>query len=731
VCAVVVSHDLCVEDNNMLRNTSLVLLMGTCTFACADDAVELSATTIDGQRAAPSGVQLDEPIRTGSRLGLTARETPASVSVSDRRIIEERSANDSQDVINAMTGVNASANPGYGGFVSYRGFTQNQVTQLYNGINLGYSSATRPVDAWVLDRVELLGGPSSFLHGAGSVGGSINYITKLASRDQQIIDGRIRYGSFDDSQVAFGINQALASNPADARHFMRLDFSRGHSNGYIDRNERHTDSLAFSLLSDLTPNLTHTLAVEYQQDSEDSPYWGSPILPGRSTMKIDKSRRFENYNVADGRYEQRVRWLRSILDYQVSDTTSVQNTLYHYNAQRDYRNVERYSYTNDGNVLRAGPYLQRHDQNVLGDRIELRHDHTVFGLASQWSLGLDYSRMRQTLYPTSGNWSDVVDPEHFDPGSFNDIPVVNAGLTKQRRHELINRAVSAENRLQLTERLALLTALRYDYLDMEVTNYGAVTPTSPAYFQRRWQPLSGRIGLTYELTPSASVYAQYSTAADLPAGSLAAATYSNVGLFDLSKGEQWEVGSKFDFLDGRGAATVALYQIVRKDFAVRDSANPNLTVQAGQQTSRGIELSGRLQVTQRLLAEANYAYVDAKYDAFNEAVNGVSVSRKGNAPVNVPANVANLWLTYSFTPAWSAGVDARYVGSVYADNANTLKAPAYTLLGTFARYRLDEHTTLTGRVRNLTDQLYAKQAYGLQYYAGAPRTFELAVDMRF
>ncbi|WP_449432217.1 TonB-dependent receptor [Pseudomonas putida] len=716
----------------MIRNTSLVLLMGTSTFAWAGNApVELNATTIDGEREAPSGVQLDEPIRTGSRLGLTARETPASVSVSDRRIIEEGGAKDSQDVINAMTGVNASANPGFGGFVSYRGFTQNQVTQLYNGINLGYSSATRPVDAWVLDRVELLGGPSSFLHGAGAVGGSINYISKLASRDQQIIDGRVRYGSFDDSQVAFGINQALASNPADARHFVRLDYSHDDGNGYIDRNQRHSDSLAFSLLSDLTPSLTHTLALEYQEDSEHSPYWGSPILPGRSTMKIDKSRRFENYNVADGRYEQRVRWLRSILDYQVSDRTSVQNTLYHYSAQRDYRNLERYSYTGAGKVLRASPYLQRHDQNVLGDRIELRHDNTLFSLASQWSLGLDYSRMRQTLYPTSGSYSDVVDPDHFDPGSFDDIPGVNGGLTKQRRHEVSNRAVFAENRLQLTDRLALLTALRYDYLDMQVSNYGAVTPTSPAFFERRWEPLSGRIGLTYTLTPSASVYAQYSTAADLPAGSLAAATYSNVGLFDLSKGEQWELGSKFDFLDGRGAATVALYQIVRKDFAVRDSNNANLTVQAGQQTSRGIELSGRLQVTPKLSAEANYAYVDAQYDEFNEAVNGVSVSRKGNAPVNVPANVGNLWLTYSFTSAWAAGVDARYVGSVYADNANSLQAPSYALYGAFARYRLDEHTTVTGRVRNLTDEVYAKQAYNTQYYMGAPRTFEVAVDMRF
>lgn len=716
----------------MIRNTSLVLLMSTCSYAWAGASpVELTATTIDGEREAPSGVQLDEPIQTGSRLGLTARQTPASVSVSDRRVIEERGAKDTQDVLNAMTGINASANPGYGGFVSYRGFTQNQVTQLYNGINLGYSSATRPVDAWVVDRIELIGGPSSFLHGAGAVGGSINTLTKLASRDEHTFDGRVRYGSYDDSEIAFGINQALARNPADARHFARLDFSRGHSNGYVDRNERWTDSLAFSVLSDLAPNLTHTLALEYQEDKEDSPYWGSPILPGRNTMKIDRSRRFENYNVADGRYEQRVRWLRSILDYQVSDTTSVQNTLYHYSAQRDYRNLENYVYNDAGDVVRSSPYLQRHEQRLLGDRIELRHDNQLLGLASQWSLGLEYSHMRQTLYPTSGSWSDVVDPDHFDPGSFHDIPGVNAGLTKQRHNEVTNRALFAENRLQLTDRLALLTGLRYDYLDMEVNNYGPVSPTSPAFFERRWEPLSGRVGLTYDLTPAASVYVQYSTAADLPAGSLASATYSNVGLFDLSKGEQWEAGSKFDFLEGRGAATVAVYQIVRKDFAVRDSNDPNVMVQAGQQTSRGIELSGRMQVTPKLLAEGNYAYVDAQYDTFNEAVGGQSISRKGNTPVNVPANVANLWLTYSFTPAWSAGVDVRYVDSVYANNANTLQAPAYTLLGSFARYRLDAHTTLTARVRNLTDELYAKQAYGGQYYMGAPRTVEVAMDFRF
>lgn len=713
--------------------TCMVLLASTCSLAWAQEApLELDALSVEATSPPPSGLDLDQPISTGSRLGLTARQTPASVSVSERAVIEQRGARDTQEVINAMTGVNASANPGYGGFVTYRGFTQNQITQLYNGISLGYSSATRPVDAWVMDRVELLGGPSSFLHGAGAVGGSINYISKLASRDARLREARLRYGSFDESEVAFGLNQALGQD-GDARHFARLDFSHGASNGYIDRNQRRTDSLAFSLLSDLHSNLSHTLALEYLEDQEDSPYWGTPVLNDDSRrMKIDTHNRFNNYNVANGRYEQRVRWLRSILDYQPGPDSHLQNTLYHYNGERDYRNLENYTYRADNQrVERSGGYLQRHHQQVLGNRLEWQQDQQLFGRLSRWAFGFDASRMTQTLYPRAGGSLASVDPDAFDPGRFLEIPGLQSGLQKQRRHVIDTRALFLENHLQLTSRLALLSGLRYDHLHMQVHNYGSVSATSPAYFERRWEPLSGRIGLLYQLTPSANAYLQYSTAADLPAGALASATYSNVGLFDLSKGEQWEIGSKLDVLDGRGSVTAALYQIVRRDFAVRDSSNPNLTVQAGQQTSRGLELAGKLQATQRLLLEANYAYVDAQYDEFNEAVGGVAVSRKGNQPINVPAQVANLWLVYSLEPDWQWGLDSRYVASVYADNANQMKVPAYTLYGAFVRHSLNADTALSVRVRNLTDEIYAKQAYGNQYYMGPPRSVELALDLRF
>ena len=108
------------------------------------------------------------------------------------------------------------------------------------------------------------------------------------------------------------------------------------------------------------------------------------------------------------------------------------------------------------------------------------------------------------------------------------------------------------------------------------------------------------------------------------------------------------------------------------------------------------------------------------------------VSRKGNTPTNVPKRVGNLWLTYDFSEDWQGGVDARYVAQVYADNANTQTVPAYTLFGTFLRYKVDAHTSVTGRVRNLTNEVYAEFAHvSPAYYLGSPRTFEVAVQTRF
>ncbi|WP_324726712.1 TonB-dependent receptor [Pseudomonas chlororaphis] len=694
--------------------------------AWAQSSVDLAPITIDGDQPVEPGLALDQSSGMASRLGLSLRETPASVAVANRNDIERRGAQNFQDAANSLPGVNASAPPGFGGFVSYRGFSNSQITQMFNGINVS-SGLARPVDSWIYDRVELLGGPSSLVNGAGSVGGSLNYVTKLADRQERAIEGRVSYGSYDTTQTAFGLNHALSQAGDEVQHYARLDVSHNTSNGYIDRQERDAWSLAFSLLSDLTPDLSHTLAVEYQDEHEDSPYWGTPVLnPKAGELKIDKHNRFNNYNVEDGRYEQRTIWVRSILDYRINDSTSLRNTLYHLDSQRDYRNLETYQYNADNSAVnRSTAYQVRHQGEQNGNQFELCHDTSIFGLDSTWSGGFEYKVNRTTNSPLNVKAANSVDPNDYQPGHFYDLPGTRQGFVSDKTNEVTTQALFVENRLALTDRLALLTGLRYDNIDLDVTNHRQVTASNPRHLKRSWEPVTGRVGLSYQFLPSANVYVQYSTAAEQPNNSTQD--------FDVSTGKQWEVGSKFDYLDGRGSATLAAYRIERKDFAVTDPLDPTLSIPVGQQTSKGIEVASSLRVTPKLLLEGNLAWVDAQYDEFTEKnAAGVVVSRKGNTPTNVPDRVGNLWLTYDLAPQWQTGVDARYVASVYADTANTLTVPSYTLYGTFLTYKLDSHTSITGRVRNLTDEVYARFAHvSPAYYLGTPRTFELAVQTRF
>lgn len=158
-------------------------------------------------------------------------------------------------------------------------------------------------------------------------------------------------------------------------------------------------------------------------------------------------------------------------------------------------------------------------------------------------------------------------------------------------------------------------------------------------------------GLACQLAPYTNVYPQYSTVADPPGGVLTGANFGQIRDYGLSTGDQWELGSKPDSLDGRGSATLAVYRTVRRDFSVADPNNPNLSVSTDQQTSRGIKVTASLRIAPKLLAEDNSAWVDVQCDKFTENVGGVVVSRKSKTPPNMPEQTGNLWLICDSDPA--------------------------------------------------------------------------------
>lgn len=709
---------------------AIIALFPVCS-AAEESLVQQLPEVVVMDHAESDPVGLNKSNETASRLGLTVRETPATVTVIDRQLIEERGIETTQEALKSIAGVTTSSAPGSPGSVLYRGFSGGSVTQLFNGITVQYDViAARPVDSWIYDRVEAVGGPSTFLFGAGAVGGSINYVTKLVNRDGNSTEFKAGYGSYDANQLAAGINRKVA----DA-HYLRFDVNRNAMNGWSDGTKREAWQLAGSWLWDLAPGLSHVLAVEYQHEQVDRPYWGTPLLkPVNGTIAIDEGTRFKNYNANDGIYEQTVKWARSILEYRASETFKLRNTVYHYDALRDYRNIETYAFNASNTaVTLSSALLQRHDQELNGDRVEFTWDGQLGSLASSWAGGMDYSVNSQTRFPlsVSGPFGSV-NPYSFSPPDFFSLPGVSNTYTPDRTNKVTTLALFLENRTRLMQQLSLLTGVRRDEIDLEVTNHRAVSASNPAYFKRVYQPVTGRIAMLYDLTPNANVYVQYSTAADPPSGILTTASFSQVQDFDLTTGKQFEIGSKFSFDEGRGSGAVAVYDITRKNIAVSDPNNPGTTIPVGQQSSRGVELSGAYRLTSRLQLAGNASLVDARYDEFNETVGGVAVSRAGNRPNNIPRRVANLWLTYTPAANWQIGGDLRHVSSRYADSANTLSDGAYNLLGAFVSYQLDKSTRIVARGKNLSDKIYAENLSGTNMaYLGAPRTFDISIQTAF
>ncbi|MBB1088995.1 TonB-dependent receptor [Lysobacter sp. SG-8] len=700
--------------------------------AQADDAGGMQATTLDTIEVTGTSGRNDVRASGGTALDLSLQDIPASVTVVTRDLLDARDVRTTAEALRAVPGLDAVAPPGNGNNVSYRGFSGSQISQLFNGIDVKYATiAARPVDAWIYERVEAIGGPSSFLYGAGAVGGSINYVTRVADLDTDRVEGKLSYGSNDSVLLAAGVNQTFASG----RHALRGDVSWSNTNGWIEGNDRESLTSALSWAARIGDRAVHTLAVEYQQEDSARIYWGTPaLLTDDLRLKVLPGTGDRNYNIGDGYYKQDVLWARSLLDWRLSDALSLRNTAYTYDALRDYRNVECYRFTADlTGVIRSCGLLQRHDQQVFGDRLDLAWDGTLGSYPTQWVAGLDVNYNRQTRFPQSLSGDlDVVPVDSVTPGSWFDYPGASQTFVPQRTNRVHGQALFVENLTRFNERWSLMSALRQEWIQLDLENHQAPSASNPARFAHDYSALTGRLALDYRFAPGFNAYLQVATAADPPSGVLSTASFGAVRDFDLTTGRQFELGTKLQSADGRYWGSLAVYDLVRENLSTPDPNNAGQTLPVGQQSSTGAEATFGMRPFEGLTVEGNLGWVDASLDDFYETVGGVPVSRAGNTPRNTPEQVANLWLDYVFAPGWSAGVDLRSVSSRYADNANTIRGAGYTLYGANLKWAWGENTTLTLRARNLTDKTWIAYANNASMvYLGEPRALEVAVHTRF
>ena len=111
-----------------------------------------------------------------------ARDTPQTVTVIPKQLIEDQKLLTMRDILSTVPGITFGAGEGGGGYgdsITIRGFTGSSDIMI-DGVR-DSAQYTRS-DSFNLEQVEVVNGASSVYSGAGSVGGSVNLVSKVARR---------------------------------------------------------------------------------------------------------------------------------------------------------------------------------------------------------------------------------------------------------------------------------------------------------------------------------------------------------------------------------------------------------------------------------------------------------------------------------------------------------------------------------------------------------------------
>lgn len=681
----------------------------------ADSAsVPAQLPTVHVTDSAEARLGLAQKTTSGSRTGLATLDLPASLEHVDEQTWQARGDSRMADIIGRTVGMTPLSATGYNSLsFSTRGFTgTNSVGIAEDGVRLGVASSTTPYPAnsWGYERVEVLRGPASIVYGTGTTGATANVVRKQPTREtlREVLLGA---GSHGAAKLGLGMGGALGETLS-----YRVD-AYGH---YTNGEHEMARASGGKLLSTLRWQPTAALRLELLADvSDEKParYFGTPTVNGSIVPELLG----RNFNTADSDIRIKDKRVRGRMQYQVNDWFAVSNELYHFKADRYWRNIEAYRYDPVAQTIGRGDYLElSHDLEQTGNRLESR----INAAAHQLVLGWEASRAT-FRYAGNSDSRTVTSPiADLRPVPwYSPSAMVPRFATEARTHDFY-----AEDAWTLGERWLLLAGIRRDLTDFTRNDL-----LGSGSFGKTLGGTAWRLGLTHKLDTRTSLYGQVSQGHD-PVTNVLTLNLANRD-YKLTTARQIEVGLKQQFAQGQGEWTAAAYRIEKTDIITRDPNNSQLSIQGGKQHSQGLELSSVLNLSPQWRVEGNYALVDAKYDELMEAG---GADRSGKRPPNVARHTANLWAHYSTQGSlgrWQASLGARAVGRRFADNANTATSGGYTVWDAALSWRPQPRSTYRLALRNLSDKLYTysavSNARSAQAYPGEGRRVDLTAEFAF
>lgn len=150
-----------------------------------------------------SYLELNSDVALRSRTPL--KDIPQSIQVVTRQVLVEQQAYTLSDALNNVAGVTPKGDWNY---FNMRGFLTGAANIMVNGQRNGFINEDQSPTLPYVERIEVLRGPSSVLFGNGSIGGTLNMVTKKPQKDFNV-GANLTVGSFGLARLQADVTGAL------------------------------------------------------------------------------------------------------------------------------------------------------------------------------------------------------------------------------------------------------------------------------------------------------------------------------------------------------------------------------------------------------------------------------------------------------------------------------------------------------------------------------------------
>lgn len=692
--------------NALLAGTSTIHTLSgnalTVTAAGASAGLELSPTQVTGNVLGniteDSGSYTPGTIATATRLTLTPRETPQSITVITRQHIEDFALNNVDDVMRHTPGITVSAYDTDRTNYYSRGFSVNSFQ--YDGIpstvrNVGYSAGNTLSDMAIYDRVEVLKGATGLLNGAGSLGATINLIRKKPTSQ---FKGHVQLGagSWDNYRSEVDVSGPLTES-GNVRG--RAVAAYQDKNSFMDHYSRKTETYYGITEFDLSPDTMLTVGFDYQDNTPKGSSWSGSFPLVNSNGSINKMSRSYNNGTTWSSWEQNTRTAFAMLEHDLGDGWVTKFQLDHkinsYHAdlgsiqfvepQADgTAQINGQKYTGDtkstsADLYATGPFslFGREHELVVGGSIGTSHWKGKGYWAPTWPQGniVDFY-----------NWNGKIDRPIYGPAQqYTDDTIRQSGT-------------------YMTARFNVMDDLNV-ILGGRVANYH-VTGLNPSYKESgRFVPYAGAI---YDLNENFSVYTSY-TDIFQPQES----TYKdrNQTLLEPDEGQNYELGLKGEFFEGRLNSSLAYFEVHQDNRAVPDDAYNNQTpapqnyaFKSSKAVTKGYEAEISGELSPGWQVQGGYTHKIVR-DADSKKISTFE-----------PEHQVNLNTTYKLKgdlDKFTIGAGLRWQSKGWYEIYNSpldrnqdITQEAYWLVDLMTRYQITKSLSATVNVNNIFDKSY-------------------------